>query len=78
MTISDHMILYLFKVVEEMWHFSRRRFNVSFIMKIREKPYINAKIFKEYITYVFILYFSKLRSNYEFIDLETKIIYRLS
>jgi hypothetical protein len=43
-------------------------FNVDFIMKVREKLYINAEIFKDYITCVFIPYFNKLQSNQEIAD----------
>jgi hypothetical protein len=45
-----------------------------FEISLRQKMYINAKIFKDSITRVFIPYVNKLRSNQELADLEAVLL----
>jgi hypothetical protein len=47
------------------------RFSADFILKERAKPYINAKIFFEYIRMVFLPNLNELRSLKEFADEDT-------
>jgi hypothetical protein len=52
----------------------RVRFGVDFLLKSRQKPYVNANIFKDYIKCVFISYLNELRSSEQFADQATMLL----